>query len=100
MATLNRLSAIPFTAIAISFVFLAAKFLAIPGPRFLESCDSRFAILVELWTPFVGGSVVGVWILYYGMNKSDPETWWAEMAFSPAPELHGFCCKFRPLKNI
>ena len=34
-----------FLAIRLIFSLLAAEFLAIPGPRFRESCDSRFAIL-------------------------------------------------------
>ena len=33
-------------AIPLIFVLLAAESLSIPGPRFWESCDSRFAILV------------------------------------------------------
>ena len=34
-----------FTAIRLICLLLAAEFLAIPGLRFWESCDSRFAIL-------------------------------------------------------
>ena len=33
------------TAIRLHFLLLAAEILAFPGPRFWESCDSRFAIL-------------------------------------------------------
>ena len=42
MAILNRFPRFYFTAIRLVFVPLAAEFLAIPGLKFLESCDSRF----------------------------------------------------------
>ena len=45
MAILNRFSAILLYCDSTHFLLLAAEFLAIPGPRFWESCDSRFAIL-------------------------------------------------------
>ena len=45
MAILNRFSAILLGCDSTLFLLLAAEFLAIPGPRLWESCDSRFAIL-------------------------------------------------------
>ena len=42
MAILNRFSAIPLFCDSTLFLLLAADFLAIPGSRFWESCDSRF----------------------------------------------------------
>ena len=50
MAILNRFSAILLYSVQVYcdstfFLLLAAEFLAIPGPRFWESCHARFAIL-------------------------------------------------------
>ena len=43
-------------AIPLNFVLLAAEYLAIPGPRFWELCDSRFAILCRYGPEFPGAS--------------------------------------------
>ena len=48
MATRNRFFPSPFYCDSTHFVLLAAELLAIPGPRFRESRDSRSAILCRL----------------------------------------------------
>ena len=45
MAILDRYSAILLCCDSTHVLLLAAEFLVIPGSRFWESCDLRFAIL-------------------------------------------------------